>query len=46
MDFRDSRTEMLLLDSGAMVNIVGEEIANDVKVKKDVLRYKFKIITI
>ena len=24
MDFRDSRTEMLLLDSGAMVNIVGE----------------------
>ena len=33
MDFRDSRTEMLLLDSGAMVNIVGEEIANDAKVK-------------
>merc|ERR1711867_51422 len=33
MDFRDSRTEMLLLDSGTMVNIVGEEIANDAKVK-------------
>ena len=33
MDFRDSRTEMLLLDSGAMVNIVGEEIVKDTKVK-------------
>ena len=32
-DFRNSRTEMLLLDSGAQVNIVGEEIANDAKVK-------------
>ena len=33
MDFRKSKTEMLLLDSGAQVNIVGEEIANDAKVK-------------
>ena len=33
MDFRNSKTEMLLLDSGAQVNIVGEEIANDSKVK-------------
>ena len=33
MDFRDSRTEMLLLDSGTMVNIVGEEIVKDTKVK-------------
>ena len=33
MDFRNSKTEMLLLDSGAQVNIVGEEIANDAKVK-------------
>ena len=32
MDFRDSRTEMLLLDSGAMVNIVGEDIGKDAKV--------------
>ena len=33
MDFKDSRTEMLLLDSGTMVNIVGEEIIKDTKVK-------------
>ena len=32
-DFRNSRTERLLLDSGAQVNIVGEAIANDAKVK-------------
>ena len=29
LDFRNSKTEMLLLDSGAHVNIIGEEIAND-----------------
>ena len=33
MDFRNSKTEMLLLDSGAGVNIIGEDIANDSKVK-------------
>ena len=33
MDFRNYKTETLLLDSGAQVNIVGEEIANDSKVK-------------
>ena len=33
LDFRNSKTEMLLLDSGAQVNIIGEEIANDSKVK-------------
>merc|ERR1711891_139087 len=32
-DFRSYRTERLLLDSGAQVNIVGEAIANDAKVK-------------
>ena len=32
-DFRNSRKERLLLDSGAQVNIVGEAIANDAKVK-------------
>ena len=38
MDFRNSKTEMLHLDSGAQVNIVGEEIANDAKVKIDKLK--------
>ena len=33
MDFKNSKTETLLLDSGAQVNIVGEEIANESKVK-------------
>merc|ERR1711984_7883 len=33
LDFRNSKTEMLLLDSGAQVNIIGEDIANDSKVK-------------
>ena len=33
MDFRNSKTEMLLLDSGAQVDIAGEEIANGSKVK-------------
>ena len=33
MDFRECRTEMLLLDSGAMVNIVGEDIVKDTNVK-------------
>ena len=33
MDFRNSKTEMLFLDSGAGVNIIGEDIANDSKVK-------------
>merc|ERR1711891_34473 len=33
LDFRSARTERLLLDSGAQVNIVGEAIANDAKVK-------------
>ena len=33
MDFRNSKTEMLLLDSGAVINIIGEDIANDSKVK-------------
>ena len=33
MDFRTSTTEMLLLDSGAEVNIVGEDITKDIGVK-------------
>ena len=33
MDFRESTTEMLLLDSGAEVNIVGEDIVKDINVK-------------
>ena len=33
VDFRNSKTEMLLLDSGAQVNIIGEDFANDSKVK-------------
>ena len=33
MDFRNSKLEMFLLDSGAGVNIIGEDIANDLKVK-------------
>ena len=33
LDFRSARTERLLLDSGAQVNIVGEAIARDAKVK-------------
>ena len=33
LDFRSARTERLLLDSGAQVNIVGETIAQDAKVK-------------
>ena len=33
LNFRSARTERLLLDSGAQVNIVGEAIANDAKVK-------------
>ena len=33
LDFRSARIERLLLDSGAQVNIVGEAIARDAKVK-------------
>merc|ERR1712215_642561 len=33
MDFRTSTTEMLLLDSGAEVNKVGEDITKDIGVK-------------
>ena len=33
LDFRSAKTERLLLDSGAQVNIVGETIARDAKVK-------------
>ena len=33
MDFRNSKAEMFLLDSGVGVNILGEDIANDLKVK-------------
>ena len=33
LDFRSARIERLLLDSGAQVNIVGETIARDAKVK-------------
>merc|ERR1712208_211687 len=33
LDFRSAKTERLLLDSGAQVNIVGETIAQDAKVK-------------
>merc|ERR1712208_268012 len=33
LDFRSARVEILLLDSGAQVNIVGEAIAKDAKVK-------------
>jgi len=33
LDFRSVKTERLLLDSGAQVNIVGETIARDAKVK-------------
>ena len=33
MDFRTSTTEMLLLNSGAEVNIVGEDIVKDINVK-------------
>merc|ERR1712215_78150 len=33
LDFRSARMERLLLDSGAQVNIVGEAIAKDAKVK-------------
>merc|ERR1712215_225169 len=33
MDFRESTTEMLLLYSGAMVNIVGEDVVRDTNVK-------------
>merc|ERR1712082_61160 len=33
LDFRSARIERLLLDSGAQVNIVGEAIAQDAKVK-------------
>ena len=34
-DFRSSRTERVLLDSGAQVNIVGEAIANDANCKEN-----------
>ena len=33
MDFRTSTTETLLLDSGAEVNIVGEDIIKDIGIK-------------
>merc|ERR1712208_107747 len=33
LEFRSAKTERLLLDSGAQVNIVGETIAQDAKVK-------------
>ena len=33
LDFRSARTERLLLDSGPQVNIVGEAITRDAKVK-------------
>ena len=33
MDFRTSTTEMLLLDSGAEANIIGEDIVKDINVK-------------
>ena len=33
MDFRNSSSEMFLLDSGAGVNIISEDIANNLKVK-------------
>ena len=33
LDFRTSNTETLLLDSGAGVNIVGEDIIKDIGVK-------------
>merc|ERR1712105_205626 len=33
LDFRSARVEILLLDSGAQVNIVGEAITRDAKVK-------------
>merc|ERR1711936_1495026 len=33
LDFRSARVEILLLDSGAQVNIVGEAIARDAKVR-------------
>ena len=42
MDFRNSKAEMFLLDSGAGVNIIGEDIANDLKVK--VYKLKLNII--
>ena len=40
MDFRNSKAEMFLLDSGAGVNIIGEDGANDLKVKVYKLKQK------
>ena len=40
MDFRNSKAETFLLDSGAGVNIIGEDIAIDLKVKVYKLKQK------
>merc|ERR1712082_224524 len=40
LDFRSAKVETLLLDSGAEVNIVGEEIVKDTKVKVTRLRHE------
>ena len=40
LDFRNAKVETLLLDSGAEVNIVGEEIVKDTKVKVTKLRHE------
>merc|ERR1711888_32826 len=39
LDFRNAKVETLLLDSGAEVNIVGEEIVKDTKVKVTRLKH-------
>ena len=40
MDFRNSSSEIFLLDSGAGVNIISEDIANNLKVKIYKLKQK------
>ena len=40
MDFRNSSSEIFLLDSGAEVNLISEDIANNLKVKIYKLKQK------